>query len=33
MGFPDDSNIGVPSGVTLTPSGSITIDTAGGVVT
>jgi hypothetical protein len=32
MGFLDESNTGVAPGVTLTPSGSITIDTAGAVV-
>jgi hypothetical protein len=32
MGFPDESNTGVPPGVTLTPSDSITINTAGAVV-
>jgi hypothetical protein len=32
MGFPDESNTGVPAGVTLTPSGRITINTAGAVV-
>ena len=32
MGFPDEGNTGVPPGVTLTPSGSITINTAGAVV-
>src|SRR5262245_41394421 len=32
MAFPDASNTGVPPGVTLTPSGSITINTAGAVV-
>jgi Right handed beta helix region len=31
-GFPDATNTGVPPGVTLTRSGSITIDTAGAVV-
>ena len=30
--YPDASNTGVPAGVTLTPSGSITIDTPGAVV-
>jgi len=31
-GFPDSSNTGVPAGVTLMPSGSITISTPGAVV-
>src|SRR5262245_32294803 len=31
-GFPDATNTGVPAGVTLTPSGALTIRTAGAVV-